>query len=117
MRNFYLIPAILCVLWLTIAHASAERSLSAVDKCAAFDEWIGGERFDYKVDAFGNWNLPVDADLVATMTFPNSGIWKYYSAQESASYVIVFLSFEPSQPAGQRAGQHDICVYKVNDGR
>ena len=104
----YLLLALLAVLWITLAPASAQ-----VDKCAAFDTWVGGERFDYKVDAQGNWNLPVDTKQIATITFPNAGVWKYYSASEDASYVIIFLSLEPSQPTGQRAGQHDICVYSL----
>ncbi len=89
-------------------------SVKAEDKCASFDQWIGGERFDYQIDSQGNWNLPSDAEIVATVTFPKSGLWKYYSANQDASYVIVFLSLEPTYPIGKRSGQHDICVYKLS---
>lgn len=87
--------------------------IAPVDSCAPFDAWIGGERFDYQIDAQGNWNLPDDAENMATMSFPKTAIWKYYSASQDSTYVIVFLSLEPTHPFGQRAGQHDICVYKL----
>lgn len=111
--RLYAVLMLIAILMLVVVHASAARSDNTEDKCAAFDNWIGGQRFDYVVDAQGNWNLPIDATVMATITFPNAGIWKYYSARVDKSYIIVFLSLEPSQPAGQRAGQHDICVYEL----
>lgn len=98
----------LLLIWFGLRPAYAED-----DKCAAFDNWIGGKRFDYIVDAQDNWNLPNDAQLFSSMTFPKTGIWKYYSESHNSSYVIVFLSLEPTQPPGSRLGQHDICVYEL----
>ena len=86
--------------------------VQAVDKCTPFDTWIGGERFGYRVDNSGNWNLTADVQEMTTVTFKNSGLWEYYSESERAKYVIVFLSLEPT---GSPLGQHDICVYKVTD--
>lgn len=84
-----------------------------IDPCQPFDSWIGGERFNYVVDSAGNWNLPDDVEIMATMTFPKSGAWKYYSASQDMSYVIVFRDFDITQPIGTRPGQHDICVYQL----
>lgn len=111
--RLYAVLALIIILMSAGVQASAARSDNAEDKCAAFDSWVGGKRFDYKVDEQGNWNLPMDAEIQASVDFPNAGIWKYYSAQADKSYVIVFLSLEPSQPAGSRIGQHDICVYEL----
>lgn len=93
---------------------STHTSQVAPDPCALFDSWIGGERFNYVVDSAGNWNLPADVEIMATMTFPKSGVWKYYSASQDMSYVIVFRDFDITQPIGARAGQHNICVYRLD---
>lgn len=82
------------------------------DPCEPFDNWVGGERFNYVVDSKGVWNLPDDAEITATITFPNSGVWKYYSTSQNAIYIILFRDFDVTQPTGARAGQHHICVYK-----
>lgn len=100
--------AALVILFVGVIPAHAE------DECAIWDTFIGGERFDYVVDAEGNWNLPDDAQIFSTMTFPKTGIWKYYSESQDTSYVIVFLNFEPTQPPGSRLGQHNICVEKLH---
>ena len=112
MKTFAILIALILLVTIPI-HPVTEPVNAQADKCAPFDAWIGGERFNYTVDAQGKWNLPDDAESMATISFPKAAIWKYYSASQDSSYVIVFLSLEPTQPAGQPAGQHDICVYKL----
>lgn len=107
--KLYLLFVLLIVLWLAFAHSSIERANAQADKCAPYD-WIG-ERFDYQVNDAGVSNLPADAVFLAGITFKNSALWKYYSESEDRSYILVFLSFDPTQPPGQRAGQHDLCPY------
>lgn len=86
---------------------------ATTDRCEPFDKWVGGERFAYAVDKFGNWNFPDDAVVNTQMTFSKSGIWKYYSIQTDTSFVIVFLDFEATGGEDARAGSHHICVYKL----
>jgi hypothetical protein len=68
-------------------------------------------RFDYKVTN-GVSNLPSDAEIISTATIRDTGMWIYDSPSSKAKFYIVFLSFEPS---GDPLGQHDICVYKLDD--
>lgn len=110
MRKF-LIEFVLIVILLIVCIITAVTATNAKNKCEAFDEWIGGQPFDYRVDANGNSNLPSDAEITVTLTNPNSGLWRYYSESNDKSYVIVFLSFDANGPP---FGQHDICTYQLD---
>jgi len=104
--KLYLLPTCLIMLLGLFVRVSADY----VDSCTPFDAWVGGERFDYTIDARGNWNFPADTTLETTITMPQSGIWKYYSIQTDTTFIIIFRDFYAS---GTPAGQHHVCVYKL----
>lgn len=98
--------------------------------CEVFDQWIDGERFPYAVDHDGNWNLPTGATLGSSSFFGDAGVQVYYIADQNRGkiitnpeevappnndqYVIVYLSLDATQPPGERLGNHDICVYRID---
>lgn len=108
--KLYAVLALLIVLFAVINHAPIDYANAKEDPCTPFDAWVGGERFDYTIDQFGNWNFPPDVELQKTIMFPKAGIWKYYSIQTDTTFIIVFRDFDVT---GTPLGTHDICVYKL----
>lgn len=98
--------------------------------CDFVDQWIGGEPFAYEVDSEGNWNFPPGTELFSQTFVGNAGIQTYYVPRPKGQiitdpalipepnndlYVIVYLDLDATQPAGERLGQHNICVYRIGD--
>jgi hypothetical protein len=101
-------------LFLLIALLIAVDNVSAkTDACTPFDSWVGGARFDYEVDKYGNSNLPSDAALSDKVLFPKSGLWRYYSISEDAAYVLVYLDYDGDLSADTRAGRTHVCAYRI----
>jgi len=101
-----IIHFVIAVILLALAISPVQ---GKIDPCAFWDTWVGGERFDYRVDSQGNWNLPDDVTGPKGFMGDGGGIETYWSDSQKVQYVIVYRDFVAD---GHPHGQHHICVYR-----